>query len=98
MASVAAAKKSIGVLMGGISPEHPVSLVSGSGMLRNLDPERYSGFPILISKDNVWAWPDLPADGADSAGPTFGVDSAEKAAAFIASPPSGWHTARFPDF
>ncbi|HKP96614.1 MAG TPA: D-alanine--D-alanine ligase [Fibrobacteria bacterium] len=91
-----AAKKTVGVLMGGISPEHPVSLVSGSGMLKNLDPERYSGFPILISKDNVWTWPDLAA--AAGAGPAFGVDSAETAAAFIASPPAGWHTARFPDF
>jgi D-alanine-D-alanine ligase len=26
------------------------------------------------------------------------VDSAEKAAAFIATPPADWHTARFPDF
>jgi D-alanine-D-alanine ligase len=91
-----AAKKTIGVLMGGISSEHPVSLVSGSGMLKNLDPERYAGFPILISKDNVWTWPDVKSAG--SAGPAYGVDSAEKAAAFIASPPSGWHVARFPDF
>jgi D-alanine-D-alanine ligase len=94
-----AAKKIVGVLMGGISPEHPVSLVSGSGMLKNLDRDRYLGFPILISKDNVWTWPDLAqADrGAVSWG-TFGVDSSEQAAAFIARPPAGWHTARFPDF
>lgn len=105
------AKKTIGVLMGGISPEHPVSLVSGTGMLKNLDPDRYIGFPILISKDNVWTWPDLrahsPSAPGDSHAPsvqpaylggTFGVDSAEKAASFIASPPSGWNVARFPDF
>ncbi|MDB5104748.1 MAG: D-alanine/D-alanine ligase [Fibrobacteres bacterium] len=91
-----APKKTVGVLMGGISPEHPVSLVSGSGMLRNLDPDRYAGFPILISKDNAWTWPEVPATAI--AGSTYGVDSAEKAAAFIASPPAGWHTARFPDF
>lgn len=88
-----AAKKTIGVLMGGISPEHPVSLVSGTGMLRNLDMDKYQGFPILISKDNEWIWPD-PASGSG----TYGVDSAEKAAAFLATPPPGWRRARFPDF
>lgn len=91
-----AAKRTVGVLMGGISPEHPVSLVSGAGMLRNLDPDRYRGFPILISKGNVWIWPDL----ADAAGfdDCFGIDSPEKAADFLASPPPGWNTARFPHF
>ena len=102
------AKKTVGVLMGGISPEHPVSLVSGTGMLKNLDPDRYIGFPILISKDNVWCWPDLtPPSLGDSpvlaatsmiVGGTFGVDSAEIAESYIAMPPKGWMTARFPDF
>lgn len=87
------AKKTIGVLMGGISPEHPVSLVSGTGMLRNLDPDKYQGFPILISKDNEWIWPD-PVPGAG----TYGIDSAEMAAACLAAPPAGWRRARFPDF
>jgi D-alanine-D-alanine ligase len=86
-------KKIVGVLMGGISPEHPVSLVSGAGMLKNLDPERYSGFPILISKDNEWIWPD-PREGAGD----YGVDSAERAAAFLSAPPQGWRRARFPRF
>ncbi len=87
------ATRSIGVLMGGISPEHPVSLVSGTGMLKNLDPTRFRGFPILISQDNDWIWPD-PASGSG----TYGVDSAEQAAAFLIDPPMGWHRARFPDF
>ncbi|MEO7424312.1 MAG: D-alanine--D-alanine ligase [Fibrobacteria bacterium] len=94
-------QKKVGVLMGGISPEHPVSLVSGTGMLRNLDPHRYRGFPILISKDNVWSWPDQSGSGAlPAAGPhgTYGVDSAETASAIMASPPAGWLSARFPDF
>ena len=90
------AKKTVGVLMGGISPEHPVSLVSGSGMLKNLDADKYVGFPILISKDNTWTWPSPPS--ATSAASTYGVDSSEQAAAFIAAPPAGWHAARFPDF
>jgi len=81
----------IGVLMGGISPEHPVSLVSGTGMLKNLDPARFRGFPILISKENTWIWP-----GPGVADPK--VDSPEQATAFMAAPPPGWVSARFPDF
>lgn len=88
-----AGMKTIGVLMGGISPEHPVSLVSGTGMLKNLDRDRFRGFPILISRDNEWIWPEPSAEGGD-----YGVDSADKAAAFLASPPPGWHRARFPRF
>src|SRR5688572_12593753 len=81
----------IGVLMGGISPEHPVSLVSGTGMLKNLDPARFRGFPILISKDNTWVWP-----GPGAA--VTAVDCPDQATAFLASPPPGWLSARFPDF
>jgi D-alanine-D-alanine ligase len=81
----------IGVLMGGISPEHPVSLVSGTGMLKNLDPARFRGFPILISKDNTWIWPGPGCEGAT-------VESPEQAAAFFSAPPAGWLTARFPEF
>jgi D-alanine-D-alanine ligase len=62
-------------------------------MLKNLDPERYSGFPVLISRENDWIWPE-PREGAGD----YGVDSPEKAAAFLASPPAGWHRARFPRF
>ncbi len=94
-----AAKKSVGVLMGGISPEHPVSLVSGTGMLKNLDPERYRGFPILISKENTWIWPDQSdTNSASTTAINALVDSPEKAAACIQNPPPGWQVARFPDF
>jgi D-alanine-D-alanine ligase len=76
-------------------------------MLKNLDPERYSGFPILISKDNEWIWPEpregggSPREGGGSpreGGGNYGVDSAERAAAFLAAPPQGWRRARFPRF
>ncbi len=80
----------VGVLMGGISSEHPVSLVSGTGMLNNLDPARFRGFPILISRSGEWLW---PGEGAQAAL----KDSAE-AQACLASPPTGWERVRFPEF
>ena len=42
------------VFIGGPSSEHEVSLKSGEVVLRNLDPERYTGKKILISKAGEW--------------------------------------------
>ena len=44
------------VLMGGPSTEHDVSLVSGTGVVRAMDPKRYNVHPVLISKDGYWTW------------------------------------------
>ncbi len=39
------------VLMGGRSPEHEVSLVSGKEVVKHLNPEKYEVLPVVISKD-----------------------------------------------
>lgn len=44
------------VLMGGPSTEHDVSVVSGTGVVRAMDPERYNIHPVLIDKDGTWHW------------------------------------------
>jgi D-alanine-D-alanine ligase len=78
----------VAVLMGGVSPEHPVSLASGCGILAQLDPARYRGFPVLISRDNVWNWPSNPA--------LFPVEmTAAQAEAWLQNPPEGWSRSRF---
>ena len=43
----------VGVLRGGPSLEHEVSLKTGESVLRNL-PEKYSAKDIFISKDGEW--------------------------------------------
>lgn len=47
----------VAVLMGGPSAEHEVSLASGNAVLANLDPVRYEGFPVVISKAGEWGVP-----------------------------------------
>ncbi|MFC1585024.1 D-alanine--D-alanine ligase [Fibrobacterota bacterium] len=47
----------VGVVMGGTSTEHDVSMKSGTGMLGKLDRDKYTGFPIVISPENRWIWP-----------------------------------------
>src|ERR1700690_2046727 len=44
----------IGVLFGGRSGEHEVSLASAASVIRALDPEKYEPVPIGISKDGRW--------------------------------------------
>src|SRR5467141_3679746 len=44
----------IGVLYGGRSGEHEVSLASAASVIRALDPEKYEAVPIGITKDGRW--------------------------------------------
>lgn len=50
-----AKKLRIAVMMGGNSPEHDISLISGREVVRNLDAIKYEILPITISRDGkVW--------------------------------------------
>lgn len=42
------------VLFGGISPEHEVSLRSAESVLCNMDSEKYSIFPVGITREGKW--------------------------------------------
>ena len=44
----------IGILFGGRSGEHEVSLISAASVITALDPEKYEAVPIGISKDGRW--------------------------------------------
>ena len=44
----------VGVIFGGRSGEHEVSLASAASVIRALDPEKYEAVPIGISKDGRW--------------------------------------------
>jgi D-alanine-D-alanine ligase len=47
-------KIKIGVIFGGRSGEHEVSLVSASSIIESLDKEKYEIIPIGISKEGRW--------------------------------------------
>src|SRR5271167_4350393 len=44
----------IGVLFGGRSGEHEVSLASAASVMRGLDPDKYETVPIGITKEGHW--------------------------------------------
>src|ERR1700723_4499557 len=47
-------KLRIGILFGGRSGEHEVSLVSAASVIPALDPEKYEAVPIGITKEGQW--------------------------------------------
>lgn len=47
-------KKKVGVIFGGTSTEHDVSVVSGTDIMRNIDKEKYEIFPIYIDEEGIW--------------------------------------------
>lgn len=53
-------KLRIGVIYGGRSSEHEVSLASAASVIANLDRQRYEPVPIRIERDGRWTIPDRP--------------------------------------
>jgi D-alanine-D-alanine ligase len=51
-------KIKVGVLRGGPSAEHEISLLTGANVLENLPQEKYQGIDILITKQG--RWPEFP--------------------------------------
>lgn len=47
-------KIKLGVIFGGASTEHDVSVVSGTSVIKNLNKEKYNIYPIYIEKDGEW--------------------------------------------
>ncbi|HWF85001.1 MAG TPA: D-alanine--D-alanine ligase family protein [Vicinamibacterales bacterium] len=53
-------KLRVGVIYGGRSGEHEVSLASAAAVFQNLDPARYDAIAIRIEKDGRWMLPERP--------------------------------------
>lgn len=47
-------KIKVAVLMGGKSPEHEISILSGQQVVSNLNPDKYEVLPVVISKSGKW--------------------------------------------
>ena len=52
------AKLRIGIIYGGRSGEHEVSLASAASVIANLDPSRYEIVPLYIERSGRWVIPD----------------------------------------
>ena len=84
-------KLRVGVVYGGRSGEHEVSLASAAAVFKNLDPDRYDAVPILIGKDGRWSLPPAPpaleaAADAIAASKTQRADASTPEAHLVAHP------------
>ena len=52
--SLATKRLRIGVLFGGRSAEHEVSLLSATNVMRALDPAKYDAVPIFVTREGQW--------------------------------------------
>ena len=57
----------VGVIYGGRSGEHEVSLASAAAVIGNLDRTRYEPVPIRIERDGRWTLPDRPPTALSAA-------------------------------
>lgn len=58
-------KIKVGVIFGGQSTEHDVSIVSGSSVIKNLNKEKYEVLPIYIDKNGEWYYYTKPTNEID---------------------------------
>ena len=65
----------IGVLFGGRSAEHEISLISARAIVAGLDPQRYQVVPLAITREGRWL-PPAAAQAALQAGRADGVRGA----------------------
>ncbi|MEO6223204.1 MAG: D-alanine--D-alanine ligase A, partial [Vicinamibacterales bacterium] len=57
----------VGVLHGGRSGEHEVSIASAAAVFANIDRKRYEPVAIRIEKDGRWRLADRPPSAASAA-------------------------------
>jgi D-alanine-D-alanine ligase len=84
-------KLRIGIIYGGRSGEHEVSLASAAAVFKNLDPSRYEAVPILVTKDGRWSVPSEPpaleaAADAIAASRTNAIAGSSREAHLVAHP------------
>jgi D-alanine-D-alanine ligase len=54
-------KQTVGVLFGGKSAEHEVSILSANSIIKNLDCSKYTVIPIYVDIHGQWNWLDSPS-------------------------------------
>ena len=57
----------IGVIYGGRSGEHEISIASAAAVMANLDRERYEVVPLYIDRDGRWTIADRPPSASSAA-------------------------------
>ncbi|GCF09689.1 D-alanine--D-alanine ligase family protein [Dictyobacter arantiisoli] len=76
----------VGVVFGGRSGEHEVSLASAKAVMENLDPEKYAVVPIGITKAGQWLLGTEPATLLAAEQPNGGIADTFRSVTFTGDP------------
>ncbi len=60
-------KLRVGIIFGGRSGEHEVSVTSAASIFKHIDRDKYEPIAILIEKDGRWTLPDHPPTAMSAA-------------------------------
>jgi len=85
-------KLRVGIIYGGRSGEHEVSLASAAAVFKNLDPDRYEPIAIRIEKDGRWTLPRRPptlVSAADVIHAGHQIDESSTREAHLVAHPGG---------
>ena len=83
------ARLKVGIIFGGCSEEHPVSVKSAREVAKNLDPEKYEPFWIGITKSGAWKLCDGPDGNWENGSCRPAVLSPDRSAPRTARPGAG---------
>ncbi|GHO46493.1 D-alanine--D-alanine ligase family protein [Ktedonospora formicarum] len=67
-------KKRVGVVFGGRSCEHEVSLASAASVVQNLDAQKYDIIPIAITQEGTWRWGVTPSQLLNASDPAIAAE------------------------
>ncbi len=85
-------KYNVAILMGGQSPEHKISLLSASNVIKAIDRDKYNPIPIGIDVDGVWyAYDKEFVENSDDAS-TIKLRSDGSRIKFVPGTPWNWKT------
>src|SRR5919197_3716402 len=68
----------VGIIFGGRSEEHPISVKSAQGVARHLDTAKYEPFYIGITRSGAWKLCDSPDAGWENGGGRPGMLSPDR--------------------
>ena len=80
------AKLRVGIIFGGRSGEHEVSVTSAASIFKHIDRSKYDPVPIRIEKDGTWSYPDREPSASNVADAIQQARAAERSGSAASDP------------
>lgn len=84
----------VGIIFGGVSEEHPISIKSAREIAKNLDAEKYDPVYVGITPSGQWRLCDGPEESWETGGTTAVLSPDRSVHGLLVSGDGGWSTVR----